>query len=157
MHFKYQEGLSLRQTKLTWLHMVPDGVGEESLLTISAYADKVVNMKRLAKIFKALSEETRLRIFVLLTQGEMCVCELMAILQLPQSTVSRHLSYLKNAGLVDDRRQGMWMFYRLSASGKPFQSELNGFLTDYLAKTPQAATDLAALTEYRAAQVSSCE
>ena len=132
-------------------------VSEESPLTISAYADKVVNMKRLAKIFKALSEETRLRIFVLLTQGEMCVCELMAILQLPQSTVSRHLSYLKNAGLVDDRRQGMWMFYRLSASGKPFQVELNGFLTGYLAKTPQAAADLSALAEYRAAQLSSCE
>lgn len=114
-------------------------------------------MKRLAKIFKALSEETRLRIFVLLNQGEMCVCELMAILQLPQSTVSRHLSYLKNAGLVDDRRQGMWMFYRLSASDKHLQAELNGFLTGYLAKTPQAATDLSALTEYRAAQLSSCE
>jgi len=113
-------------------------------------------MKTLAKTFKALSEEIRLRIFFLLTHGEMCVCELMAVLDLPQSTVSRHLSYLKNVGLVDDRRQGMWMYYRLSPSVTPVKDELLGFLTESLTKTPQAATDLAALTAYRAAKENSC-
>ena len=75
-------------------------------------------MKKTTQIFKALSDETRLSILALLQQGELCVCDLMAVLELPQSTVSRHLAYLKNAGLVEDRRQGRWMFYRLLAKPK---------------------------------------
>ena len=71
-------------------------------------------MKREAQIFKALGDETRLRILQLLADGELCVCELMAALDLPQSTVSRHLSYLKNSGWLKDRREGVWMYYRLT-------------------------------------------
>jgi ArsR family transcriptional regulator len=71
-------------------------------------------MKKTAQLFKALSDETRLRILSLLTAGELCVCDLMAVLDLPQSTVSRHLAYLRNSGLVEDRRQGVWMYYRLA-------------------------------------------
>lgn len=71
-------------------------------------------MKTIARIFKALSDETRLRIVCLLLEGELCVCDIMAVLQLPQSTVSRHLAYLKNAGWVDDRRCGVWMYYAIS-------------------------------------------
>jgi ArsR family transcriptional regulator len=71
-------------------------------------------MKKPAQLFKALSDETRLRILSLLTAGELCVCDLMAVLDLPQSTVSRHLAYLRNTGLVEDRRQGVWMYYRLT-------------------------------------------
>lgn len=70
-------------------------------------------MKKSAQLFKALSDETRLRILALLGAGELCVCDLMAVLELPQSTVSRHLATLRNAGLVEDRRQGVWMYYRL--------------------------------------------
>jgi len=72
------------------------------------------DMKKTAQLFKALSDETRLRILSLLTAGELCVCDLMAVLDLPQSTVSRHLAYLRNSGLVEDRRQGVWMYYRLA-------------------------------------------
>lgn len=72
-------------------------------------------MKTTARIFKALSDETRLRILCLLLEGELCVCDIMAVLQLPQSTVSRHLAYLKNAGWLDDRRCGVWMYYAISA------------------------------------------
>jgi len=71
-------------------------------------------MKKTAQLFKALCDETRLRILALLTHGELCVCDLMATLDLPQSTVSRHLAYLRNAGLVEDRRQGVWMYYHLT-------------------------------------------
>ncbi|MBW7907420.1 MAG: metalloregulator ArsR/SmtB family transcription factor [Kiritimatiellae bacterium] len=67
-----------------------------------------------ARIFKALSEVPRLRILALLTSGELCVCDLMAALRLPQSTVSRHLAYLRNSGLVSDHRRGAWMFYQLA-------------------------------------------
>ncbi|MFA5516787.1 MAG: metalloregulator ArsR/SmtB family transcription factor, partial [Desulfuromonadales bacterium] len=65
-------------------------------------------MKDLARTCKAISDETRLRILAILTRGELCVCDLMAILDLPQSTVSRHLATLRHAGLVEDRRQGLW-------------------------------------------------
>jgi ArsR family transcriptional regulator len=70
-------------------------------------------MKELARTYKALSCATRLRILALLTQGELCVCELMAVLQLPQSTVSRNLAYLRNVGLVSDRREGVSIYYQL--------------------------------------------
>jgi len=71
-------------------------------------------MKDLARLFKAMSDETRLRILHLLTYGELCVCDLMEVLSLPQSTISRHMAYLKNTGLVDDRRNGVWIHYSLS-------------------------------------------
>lgn len=64
--------------------------------------------------FKALSEPLRLRIMALLTEGELCVCDFTEVLSLPQSTVSRHMARLKAAGLVDDRREGKWVHYRLT-------------------------------------------
>ncbi|MBI1820280.1 MAG: metalloregulator ArsR/SmtB family transcription factor [Nitrospirae bacterium] len=70
-------------------------------------------MKKTLFLFKALSDETRLRILNLLTGGEVCVCHLTEALQVGQSKVSRHLSYLKNAGWVEDRRDGLWVYYRL--------------------------------------------
>lgn len=73
-------------------------------------------MKTTLTALKALAEETRLRIVILLTQGELCVCDLKEALQLPQSTVSRHLSLLKNAGIISDRKAGIWTYYRLSTS-----------------------------------------
>ncbi|HDR46986.1 MAG TPA: ArsR family transcriptional regulator [Geoalkalibacter subterraneus] len=81
-------------------------------------------MKHEAKIFKALSDPTRLRIVALLLEGELCVCDLMAVLGLPQSTVSRHLANLRHAGLVEDERRGVWMFYRLASSPCPLQQDV---------------------------------
>jgi len=81
-------------------------------------------MKTTARMFKALSDETRLRILCLLLDGELCVCDLMAVLQLPQSTVSRHLAYLKNSGWVDDRRAGVWMYYSIVDNGNNLQKSL---------------------------------
>lgn len=86
-----------------------------------------------AKLFKALSDETRLRILTLLLDGELCVCEVMAMLDLPQSTVSRHLAYLRNSGWVCDRRQGVWMFYRLNDDGGGLMSALRTLLSNYFA------------------------
>ena len=70
-------------------------------------------MKQLAQMYKALSEDMRLRVVMLLTHGEICVCDLMAIFGESQSKVSRHLSYLKHSGLVRSRRAGTWMHYSL--------------------------------------------
>jgi ArsR family transcriptional regulator len=110
-------------------------------------------MKKTAQKFKALADETRLRILALLSNGEMCVCDLMAILNLPQSTVSRHLAYLRNAGWVEDRRQGVWMYYRLFADNEPFAGDLRELLKRHLASLPQAGRDREALAAFRAGRI----
>lgn len=73
-------------------------------------------MQPLHRFFKALAEPNRLRILNLLMEQPYCVCELESLLQLPQSLLSRHLAYLRNAGLVVDRRQGMRVQYSLAQS-----------------------------------------
>lgn len=66
------------------------------------------------QLFKALSDSTRLRmLLLLLNHGELCVCDLMESLQIPQSTASRHLALLRSAGLVDGERRGTWMYYQV--------------------------------------------
>jgi ArsR family transcriptional regulator len=78
--------------------------------------------KRLASLetlFKALGDRTRLRILGLLQAGEICVCDIHGSLDLPQPTVSRHLAYLRNAGLVVGRKEGLWVHYRLAALADP--------------------------------------
>jgi len=71
-------------------------------------------MNELVMIFKALSDETRLRIIKLLEQGELCVCDIVAALDMVQPKVSFHLSALKEAGLIKDRKQGKWTHYSLN-------------------------------------------
>lgn len=78
----------------------------------------------LAKVFRALADETRLRILALLRDGEVCVCHIHGGLRLPQPTVSRHLAYLRESGLVEARRQGVWMYYRLAAPKSPVMHQV---------------------------------
>ncbi len=73
-------------------------------------------MEDLLGVFKALSEETRLRIVKLLEGGELCVCDIVAALGLVQPKISFHLSVLKEAGLIKDRKEGRWIHYRLNDS-----------------------------------------
>ncbi|HAR95769.1 MAG TPA: ArsR family transcriptional regulator [Deltaproteobacteria bacterium] len=73
-------------------------------------------MDELLPIFKALSDATRLRIVKLLERGELCVCHLVAAVDMSQPKISFHLKVLKEAGLVKDRREGKWMHYRLNES-----------------------------------------
>ena len=79
-----------------------------------------------AQMYKALSDETRLRILGLLNHGELCVCDIMGVLKLPQSTASRHLAYLKNSHWVTGIRRGKWMYYQLyhSTSENTIQAEI---------------------------------
>ena len=107
-------------------------------------------MKTMSRQFKALADETRLRILALLCTGEMCVCDLMAVLALPQSTISRHLAYLRNAGWVEDRRQGVWMYYRLAeAADNPFTEDLGQLLQRHLPAQTQTERDRLALAAFR--------
>jgi ArsR family transcriptional regulator len=73
----------------------------------------------LEDVFKALADVTRLRILGLLLTGEVCVCHIHETLKIPQPKASRHLAYLRRAGLVDTRRDGLWVHYRLSTSADP--------------------------------------
>lgn len=107
-------------------------------------------MDKTAQLFKALSDDTRLRILGLLLDGDLCVCEIMAILDMPQSTVSRHLSYLKHSGLVSDRRQGIWMHYRLAEGDGALHEDLLALLQKDLAALPQVRTDREKLQRYLA-------
>jgi ArsR family transcriptional regulator len=88
-------------------------------------------MDVLADTFKALSDETRLRIMVLLLGNqELCVCDFVGALGETQSKVSRHLRYLYRAGLVEDRREGLWMHYRISPELGPEQQTLVAALAE---------------------------
>lgn len=99
-------------------------------------------MEQLVQFFRALSEETRLRIVMLLTQGELCVCDLMVILEEPQSKISRHLAYLKHSGLTDSKRVGVWMHYWLKESlGEVYKAQIN-FLKENLSSLPQFHEDI---------------
>src|SRR2546422_3537331 len=70
-------------------------------------------------LFKALADPTRLRILGLLLTGEVCVCHIHESLRIPQPKASRHLAYLRRSGLVETRRDGLWVHYRLPASLDP--------------------------------------
>ncbi len=80
------------------------------------------------ELFKSLADPVRLRLLNLLTSGEVCVCHLHDALDLPQSTVSRHLAYLKKRGLVVGREEGLWVHYRLSKPAGELHRTLIGCL-----------------------------
>jgi len=71
-------------------------------------------LKQAEMLFKAAGDRTRLRIMKILEEGPLCVCQIVEILGLAQSAVSKHLSILSGVGLIDDERQGKWTFYRLA-------------------------------------------
>lgn len=93
------------------------------------------------RIFRAFSDATRLRILSLLKAGELCVGDLVSILNLPQPKVSRHLAYLRKAGLVETRGQGLWNFYRLAPATSPFHRKLLECLTACFGDVPKLAKD----------------
>jgi len=99
-------------------------------------------METISNIFKSLGDETRLRLLtLLLEQDELCVCYLVDVLQLPQSTVSRHLSLLKKAGWLKDRREGVWIYYSICRSPAPVQQFLLPLLRNFLNTTEIARED----------------
>jgi ArsR family transcriptional regulator len=79
---------------------------------------------RMAQLFSALADSTRLRILGLLLAGEVCVCHIHESLRIPQPKTSRHLAYLRRAGLVDTRRQGLWVHYRLADTSDPIRQTI---------------------------------
>jgi ArsR family transcriptional regulator len=95
-----------------------------------------------AEIFKALSDPLRLRLIFLLTRrDELCVCHFTEVLDLPQSTVSRHLSKLRNLGLVETRREGKWVHYRLSKESGAILERLVPLVAELGKSEPQLLKD----------------
>jgi ArsR family transcriptional regulator, arsenate/arsenite/antimonite-responsive transcriptional repressor len=92
-------------------------------------------------MFRAFSDPTRLRILNLLLAGELCVCDIVNTLGIPQPTASRHLAYLKQSGLVASRRDGLWIHYKLSAPQSAFHTKLIECLACCFQDVPQLAKD----------------
>ncbi len=122
-------------------------------------------MKAEAALFKSLADETRLKIlWLLMEKEELCVCDIMGVLGITQSKASRHLRYLYHLGWVNDRREGVWMNYRLSVTpGSPEDKQLQ-LLADILSSRPeaQAMRDrleqwLSAKTETRESAAATCK
>lgn len=99
-------------------------------------------LDRVDLVFRAFADRTRLRILHLLRQREeICVCDLMRVLKLPQAKVSRHLAYLRRAGLVSGRRQEQWMHYRLLPAQGEFHAKLLECLACCLDEVPTLQRD----------------
>ena len=81
-------------------------------------------MADMETLFKALADATRLRILGLLLTGEVCVCDIHESLKIPQPKASRHLAYLRRSGLVDTRRNGLWIHYRLGQLADPVMAAI---------------------------------
>ncbi len=106
-------------------------------------------MKQAVTMYKTLGDETRLRILLLLMeQGELCICDLMNALDMPQSTVSRHVAYMKNAGWLNDRRGGVWMYYSIKPELDNFTKSLAELTCNHLSSAEAIIADRRRLTTY---------
>ena len=94
-------------------------------------------------VMKALADPTRLRILKLLEAGEMCVCQIVAVLTVGQSTISQHLGILKRAGLVLDRKESRWVFYRLHPSPDLHRQDILDNIAIWLQDDPLILRDRA--------------
>jgi ArsR family transcriptional regulator len=93
-------------------------------------------------VFRAFSERTRLRILHLLLDGEMCVGDIVTILQTTQPRASQHLAYLRKAGLVVTRKAGLWSFYSLAPARTPFHKKLLECLQHCFSEVPELQADV---------------
>lgn len=106
-------------------------------------------------VAKAVADPTRVRILKLLEAGEICVCHVTALLELAPATVSKHLAILKTAGLVQSRRDGKWVHYRLAEQTlSPYAPAFLALLTQVLEECPTIASDRTAALAL--AQPSAC-
>ena len=92
-------------------------------------------------LFKALADATRLRILGLLLTGEICVCDIHESLKIPQPKTSRHLAYLRRTGLVETRREGLWIHYRLGKLSDPVLAAIVEAVHHALAHTDAVQRD----------------
>ncbi len=110
-------------------------------------------LAQMEELFKACADQTRLRILNLLAcEGEICVCHLVDVLQTNQPKVSRHLAYLKRVELVADRKDGLWVHYRLATPLAEHAQRLLDCLSGCCAEVSQMQRDVTSLQNVRCAQ-----
>ncbi len=97
-------------------------------------------MYKLTDVFKILADETRLRIIMLLAQSDLCVCEMCGVLDLPQPKVSKHLSKLRDVGLVIDERKEKFVYYKLAKDNVTLNSIIQDVLRN-IREFPQLVSD----------------
>ena len=99
-------------------------------------------MKEFLHLTKALADENRVRLLLALRGGELCACQLTELLQLAPSTVSKHLFLLKHAGLLESRKEGRWIYFKLAGQGAPVAvREAIDWVKKSLGRTPVAQAD----------------
>lgn len=106
---------------------------------------KPSDARSLDLLFRSLADPTRLRLLNLIADREVCVCYFVGILRISQPKVSRHLAYLRRAGIVAARREGRWMHYRLAIPREPAAAEILRAALAHLKSLPQMQHDLARL------------
>ena len=107
-------------------------------------------MRDFLPITKALSDETRLRLLMALREDELCLCQLIDLLQLAPSTVSKHMALLQQAGLVERRKEGRWHFYRLAEDHvSPATEQALAWVTESLSAEPAIRKEQKKLVEIR--------
>jgi ArsR family transcriptional regulator, arsenate/arsenite/antimonite-responsive transcriptional repressor len=100
-------------------------------------------------MFRAFSDRTRLRILHLLLDGELCVGDLVNVLHVPQPTASRHLAYLRRAGLVATRKNGQWNYYKLAKADSSFHQHLLECLKGCFHAVPEIGKDSKKIAKLR--------
>ena len=103
------------------------------------------SLSSLETLFAALGDGTRLRLLNLLGEGDVCVCFFIEVLDQPQPTISRHLAYLRKAGLVSDRRDGKWIHYMLTPPTNPIAAEIFSRVLESIRHDPAMQRDVRAL------------
>ena len=100
-----------------------------------------IDVRPTAGLLKALADDTRLRILGLLARGELCVCHIASALQISQPNASQHLTVLRNAGVVESRRQGSWIHYRMTTDQDVVRARILRAVLDGFTELPGAETD----------------
>jgi DNA-binding transcriptional ArsR family regulator len=116
-------------------------------------------MKEFMSVAKALADENRVRVLMFLHKGKLCVCQIVEMLGLAPSTVSKHMAILQQAGLVESRKEGRWVYYRLAERGAPpCVREAIRWVEKCLAADPQVLQDAKRLAKVcRMAKEDLCE
>jgi ArsR family transcriptional regulator, arsenate/arsenite/antimonite-responsive transcriptional repressor len=127
-----QESLTLR----------PDVPRTECVANVDSEPDRGEHMRDFMAITKALADEQRVRVLLALRRGELCVCQIVELLGLATSTVSKHMSILKQARLVECRKEGRWMYYRRAGQDAPkLVQQVMVWIANSLASDPQVVRD----------------
>jgi DNA-binding transcriptional ArsR family regulator len=107
-------------------------------------------MQEMIDIAKALSDENRVRVLMMLSEGELCVCQIIEMLGLAPSTVSKHMTVLRQSGLVQSRKQGRWMYYKLAGKYEPaYTKQALRWILSNLKNAPKIIEDRKKLVKMR--------